>query len=61
MIDFPLVEWNADEGRWDAKHHPFTSPKAEDLARMESDPGSVRAFAQRAGIELGLPSPTAAP
>ncbi len=56
VVDFPLVEWNEDEARWDAMHHPFTSPKAEDLARMESDPGSVRANAYDIvlnGIELG--------
>jgi aspartyl-tRNA synthetase len=56
VVDFPLVEWNEDEGRWDAKHHPFTSPKAEDLARMESDPASVRANAYDIvvnGVELG--------
>lgn len=41
VIDFPLVE--KDEGRWSPAHHPFTSPKAEDLDRLESDPGSVRA------------------
>ncbi|HNS01553.1 MAG TPA: aspartate--tRNA ligase [Anaerolineae bacterium] len=56
VVDFPLVEWNEEEGRWDAMHHPFTSPKAEDLARMESDPGSVRANAYDIvlnGVELG--------
>ena len=56
VVDFPLVEWSEDEQRWDAMHHPFTSPKAEDLARMESDPASVRANAYDIvlnGIELG--------
>ena len=56
VVDFPLVDWNEDEGRWDAMHHPFTSPKAEDIARMESDPASVRANAYDIvlnGIELG--------
>jgi aspartyl-tRNA synthetase len=56
VVDFPLVDWNEDEGRWDAMHHPFTSPKAEDLARMESDPASVHANAYDIvlnGIELG--------
>ena len=43
VVDFPLVEWNEDEGRWDATHHPFTSPREEDFALMETDPGSVRA------------------
>jgi aspartyl-tRNA synthetase len=45
IVDFPLVEWNADEQRWDAVHHPFTAPKDEDLALMDSDPGQVRAKA----------------
>ena len=43
--DFPLVTWNGDEGRWNATHHPFTSPRMEDLERLESDPGSVRSRA----------------
>jgi aspartyl-tRNA synthetase len=45
IVDFPLLEWNADEQRWDAVHHPFTAPKDEDLALMDSDPGKVRAKA----------------
>ncbi len=56
VVDFPLVDWNEDEGRWDAMHHPFTSPKADDISRMESDPASVRANAYDIvlnGIELG--------
>jgi len=43
--DFPLVTWNGDEGRWNATHHPFTSPHMSDLDRLESDPGSVRSRA----------------
>ena len=43
VVDFPLVEWNDDQGRWDATHHPFTSPREEDLGLMDTDPGSVRA------------------
>jgi len=56
VVDFPLVEWNEDENRWDAMHHPFTSPKPEDVDRMESDPASVRANAYDVvlnGMELG--------
>ncbi|MCB0256579.1 MAG: aspartate--tRNA ligase [Anaerolineae bacterium] len=56
VVDFPLVEWNEDENRWDAMHHPFTSPKPEDIDRMESDPASVRANAYDIvlnGVELG--------
>ncbi|GAB4192380.1 MAG: aspartate--tRNA ligase [Roseiflexaceae bacterium] len=45
VLDFPLVEWNEDERRWDAVHHPFTAPKDEDLPLMDSDPGKVRAKA----------------
>ena len=43
--DFPLVEWNGDDGRWNSTHHPFTSPRMSDLDRLESDPGSVRSRA----------------
>src|SRR5262245_46555833 len=45
VIDFPLVEWNQDENRWDAVHHPFTAPRDEDLALLETDPGRARAKA----------------
>ncbi|NTU77870.1 MAG: aspartate--tRNA ligase [Chloroflexales bacterium] len=45
IVDFPLVDWNADEGRWDAVHHPFTAPQDADMALMDSDPGKVRAKA----------------
>jgi aspartyl-tRNA synthetase len=45
VVDFPLLEWNAEEGRWSAMHHPFTSARHEDWAQLESDPGSVRAKA----------------
>jgi aspartyl-tRNA synthetase len=45
IVDFPLVEWNDDEGRWDATHHLFTSVKAEDLPLLDSDPGRVRSNA----------------
>jgi aspartyl-tRNA synthetase len=43
ITDFPLVQWNPDEGRWDAEHHPFTMPHEEDLPFLDSDPGRVRA------------------
>jgi aspartyl-tRNA synthetase len=56
VTDFPLVEWNAGEERWDPSHHPFTAPRAEDLALLESDPGAVLAQAYDVvlnGLELG--------
>jgi aspartyl-tRNA synthetase len=56
VTDFPLVEWNAGEGRWDAVNHPFTSPKPEHLDRLESDPGSVGSRGYDVvynGVELG--------
>ena len=45
IVDFPCLEWNADENRWDSMHHPFTSPKEEDLPKMDTDPGGIRANA----------------
>lgn len=45
VIDFPLLEWDEEAGRFHAMHHPFTSPKTEDIPLLETDPGSVRANA----------------
>jgi aspartyl-tRNA synthetase len=45
IVDFPLVEWNAEEQRWDSVHHPFTAPRDEDLPLLESEPGRARAKA----------------
>jgi aspartyl-tRNA synthetase len=45
VVDFPLLEWNAEEQRWTAVHHPFTSAMDEDWAYLEADPGRVRAKA----------------
>ncbi len=43
VLDFPLVEWNEDEQRWDPTHHPFTSPKVDDLVYLDTDPARIRA------------------
>ncbi len=56
VTGFPLVEWNADEKRWDSTHHPFTSPEPSHLDRLESSPGTVEARAYDVvlnGLELG--------
>ena len=56
VTDFPMYEWNEDEHRWDAMHHPFTSPHEQDMDKLESDPGAVRALAYDMvlnGTELG--------
>ncbi len=56
VVDFPLLEWDEDNSRFHAMHHPFTSPKKEDLALMETDPGKVRANAYDLvinGVEIG--------
>ncbi len=56
VTDFPLLEWSADDGRFFAMHHPFTSPLPEDMALLESEPAAVRARAYDVvlnGVELG--------
>jgi len=45
VLDFPLLEWDEDEKRWAARHHPFTSPVDEDIPKLDTDPGAVRANA----------------
>ncbi|WP_285270327.1 aspartate--tRNA ligase [Kaistella rhinocerotis] len=45
VIDFPLLEWDEETGRFHAMHHPFTSPKPEDIHLLETDPGKARANA----------------
>ena len=45
VVDFPLLELDEDSGRYHAMHHPFTSPKPEDMALLETHPGKVRANA----------------
>jgi aspartyl-tRNA synthetase len=56
VVDFPLLEWDKESGRYHAMHHPFTSPKKEDEHLLETDPGKVRANAYDLvinGVEIG--------
>jgi aspartyl-tRNA synthetase len=56
ITDFPLLEWNEEDGRFYAMHHPFTAPHPDDVGLLESDPGRVRARAYDVvmdGVELG--------
>ena len=56
VTDFPMFEWDEEEKRWNAAHHPFTSPHEGDMDKLESDPGGVRALAYDIvlnGTELG--------
>lgn len=53
---FPMFSWDAERGRWDAEHHPFTAPEADSIDRLESDPGAAIARAYDLtlnGVELG--------
>ena len=56
VVDFPLLEWDEETERYHAMHHPFTSPKAEDIDKLDADPGAVRANAYDLvinGVEIG--------
>ena len=56
VLDFPLLEWDEESKRYHAMHHPFTSPKPEDFALIDTEPGKVRANAYDLamnGVELG--------
>lgn len=56
VVDFPLLEFDEESGRYHAMHHPFTSPKPEDIHLLDSNPGAVRANAYDMvinGVEVG--------
>jgi aspartyl-tRNA synthetase len=56
VVDFPLLEWDGDAHRFYAKHHPFTSPRPDDIPLLDSNPGVVRANAYDLvinGVEIG--------
>ena len=56
VVDFPMFEWSEEDGRFMAMHHPFTSPKPSDIAKLDTDPGSVLADAYDMvcnGVEVG--------
>lgn len=56
VVDFPLLEWDEDNNRWHAMHHPFTAPKPEEMSLLETNPGKVHANAYDLvinGVEIG--------
>ena len=56
VVDFPLVEWNEEQNRWDSLHHPFTSPDSSDIDLFDSDPGKINSLGYDIvmnGYELG--------
>jgi len=55
-VEFPLFEWNEEERRWNAMHHPFTSPRPQDMALLDKEPHNAKARAYDLvlnGVELG--------
>lgn len=56
VVDFPMVEYGEEDGRWYAMHHPFTAPKPEDEHLLDTNPGAIRANAYDMvinGVEVG--------
>jgi len=56
IVDFPLVKYNTEEKRWDSEHHPFTSPRMEDVEFLEKDPAKVKSRSYDLvlnGMEIG--------
>ena len=56
IVEFPLFEWNEEERRWNAMHHPFTSPRPQDMALLDKEPHNAKARAYDLvlnGVELG--------
>ena len=45
IVDFPLIEWNEEQGRYDSLHHPFTAPVPEDVEKLDTDPGNINSQA----------------
>ena len=59
VLDFPLLEWDEETSRYHAMHHPFTSPKLEDVEKLETNPGDIKANAYDMvinGVEIGVGS-----
>ena len=57
VVDFPMFEWDAEENRWNAAHHPFTSVHDEDIDKLTTDPARCRAKSYDVvlnGTELGF-------
>ncbi|MBI4328927.1 MAG: aspartate--tRNA ligase [Chloroflexi bacterium] len=50
VVDFPLLEWKEEERRWEAAHHPFTSPHPEDVEKLETAPAEVKAWSYDAVV-----------
>ena len=54
VVDWPLLEWNDDEGRWDSLHHPFTAPTEESVSMLDKNPGAAPPSAEQAAPDPAL-------